>query len=189
MRLLLGAAALLVVPLLLAADAPAPPEGWREFSPTDKSFSVWMPDNGNRTVRERTLTVLKQRIKLDLVQVEADGGPTYAASVLIIPASLLRKLPVQQRTEILLDSFLKEVKGKVADERDIKQGRVPGKEYDIVLPKGAARLRVFRVGGRVYRASITGSKEQVASKDAETFFNSCKLPEKATAEKPKAKKK
>ncbi len=55
------------------------------------------------------------------------------------------------------------------------------------MPKGQARLRVFAVGGRVYQASITGSKAQVESKDAETFLNSYKLPEKATAEKPEAK--
>jgi hypothetical protein len=189
MRPRLGLAALTIIPLLLAADASAPPEGWKEFSPKDKSFTVWMPESGKRTERERTLTVLKQRTKIDLVQVEADGGPTYAASVLIIPATLLRKIPMQQRTEIVLDSFLKEVKGKVADEQDIKQGRVPGKEYQIAMPKGAARLRVFAVGGRVYRASVTGSKEQVESKDSETFLNSYKLPEKATAEKAKPKEK
>lgn len=187
MRLLLGAVALLVAPLLLPADDPAPPEGWKAFSPKDKSFSVWMPDNGNRTEREQTLRWLQNRVKRDLVQVEADGGPTYAASVLIIPASLLRKIPMQQRTEIVLDSFLKEVKGKIAEQKDIKQGRVPGKEYQITMPKGQARLRVFAVGGRVYQASITGSKAQVESKDAETFLNSYKLPEKATAEKPEAK--
>ena len=179
MRLLLGAAALLIVPLLLAADDPAPPEGWKQFGPKDKSFSVWMPDSGNRTEREQTLTWLKNRVKRDLVQVEADGGPTYAASVLIIPSTALRKIPMQQRTQIVLDTFLKEVKGKVADEKDIKQGRVPGKEYQIALPKGAARLRVFAVGGRVYRASVIGSKEQVESKDAETFLNSYKLSEQA----------
>lgn len=188
MRLLLGTAALLVAPLLLAADDPAPPEGWKAFSPKDKSFTVWMPDNGNRTEREQTLRWLQNRVKRDLVQVEADGGPTYTASVLIIPASLLRKIPMQQRTEIVLDTLLKEFKGKVADEKDIKQGRVPGKEYDITLPKGAARLRVFAVGGRVYQASIIGSKEQVGSKDAETFLSSYQLPEKAAAEK-KAKEK
>lgn len=191
MRLLLGLAVLLAVPLLLAADAPAPPEGWKEFSPKDKSFSVWMPDSGNRTEREQTLRWLKNRVKRDLVQVEADGGPTYAASALIIPSTLLRKLPIQQRIEIVLEAFLKEVKGKVADEKDIKQGRVPGKEYQIAMPKGAARLRVFAVAGRVYAASIIGSKEQVESKDAETFLKSYKLPEKATepAEKPKVKAK
>jgi hypothetical protein len=58
-----------------------------------------------------------------------------------------------------------------------------------MLPKGAARLRVFAVGGRVYAASITGGKEQVDSKDADTFLNSYKLPEKATAEKAKPKEK
>jgi hypothetical protein len=186
MRLLHVLAALLVVPLL-AADAPTPPEGWKEFSPKDQSFSVWLPDSGHRTERERTLTVLRQRCKINILQVEADDGTTYAASVLIFPQQMPRKLAVKQRIEVVRDTFLNEVQGKIADEKDIKQGRVPGKEYSIETKKGMALLRVFAAGGRVYRASIVGTKEQVQSKDAEAFLALYKLPEKATAEPAKDK--
>jgi hypothetical protein len=186
MRMLRILAGLLFVPLL-AADAPAPPEGWKEFSPKDKSFSVWLPDSGDRTEQERTLTVLRQRSKVNIIKLEADDGTTYAASVLLISPRDLSKIPMKQRIEIVRDAFLNEIKGTIADEKDIKHGRVAGKEYAIETRKGMARLRVFAVGGRVYRASIAGTKEQVQSKDADTFLALFKLPEKAAAAPAKEK--
>jgi hypothetical protein len=174
---------LLVVPMLVAADATTPPAGWKEYSPKDKSFAVWLPEKaGRRSERERTMSVRGQRIKVNLVQVEARGGLTYGASTLVLSARLVRAIPHQQRIEILRDAFLSEVKGKVSEETDIKEGLATGKEYTITTGRGAARLRVFARGGRLYRASVAGSQAQVASKDADTFLGSFKL----SAKKPEA---
>jgi hypothetical protein len=191
MRRILTLMGLMVVPMLVAADDSAPPAGWKEYSPKDKSFSVWLPEKGGRrSERERTMTVRGQRIKVNLVQVETRGGLTYGASTLRLPPAMTRKVPIGQRIEISRDAFLEEVKGKVNDEKDINQGRVPGKEYMIQTGRGLAKLRVFALGGFIYRVSVVGSKAQVESKDAETFLESYKLPERATtppADKEKAK--
>ena len=41
--------------------------------------------------------------------------------------------------------------------------------------RGMMRARIYHVGLRTYRVSLTGPKEMVASKDAEGFLNSFKL--------------
>jgi hypothetical protein len=178
--------ALVVVPLLLAADEPkGPPEGWKEYSPNDKSFTVWLPDKGGRrSERERTITVRGTRVKVNVVQLEPKGGPTYVAETFLLPLPLTRKVPAKERVEILRDIIVDEVQGKISKEDDIKQGRVAGKEYVIETGKGLLRLRLYAAGGRVYRASVAGTKEQAGSKDADTFLDSYKLPEKATEPAP-----
>jgi hypothetical protein len=175
---------LIVLPMLMAADAKEPPEGWKEFQPKDKSFSVWLPEkSARRTEREAILPLQGQRIKIKVVQVQVKGGPTYSAVTLMLPAALARKIPQEDRLEILSDAFLAEVKGKITDETTIKQGRAAGKDYQIKTAKGRGRLRVLALGGQLYQASITGSKKQVESKEADAFLESFKLPTTATAKR------
>jgi hypothetical protein len=176
MRIRLLLAGLLAVPVLMAADAPTPPQGWKEYSPKDGSFSVWLPEkSGRRSERERTATVRGVRIKVNLVQVEVRGGPTYEASTLLLPARLVRAVSQKEKIEIIRDIFLNETRGKVSAETDVKQGGVTGKEYTIQMGKGMARLRAFARAGRLYRASVLGGKAQVASTNADTFLDSYKL--------------
>jgi hypothetical protein len=159
----------------------APPKGWKDFSPKDKSFSVWLPDKGGRSSeRERTLIVRGQRIKFNLIQLEANKGPTYSAASVLLPLQLTRKIPATERIEIFRDVFVEEVKGRIEQEKDIKQGRVSGKEYEIVTGQGVAKLRLYAMGGRVYKAMVFGSKEDVESENAKTFLESYKLPTRAT---------
>jgi hypothetical protein len=184
---------LLAFPLLMAADPSSPPKGWKEYNPKDRSFLVWLPENaGRRSERERTMTIRGQRIRVNVVQVEVRGGLTYGASTLLLSARLAHAIPFKERMELMRDAFLSEVKGKVNEEKEIKLGEATGKEYEIQVGRGMARLRVFARGGRLYRASVLGSKEQVSSKNADTFLESYKLsapaPE-AAADKEKAAKK
>jgi hypothetical protein len=180
LRLTYALVALMLVPLVRAADDPSAPAGWKEYSPKDKSFSVLLPEKSNRrSERERTMTVRGQRIKVNIIHVEV-GGIAYEAATFLLPAPLTRKVPAGQRLEIVRDIFLDLVKGKVKEDKDIKQGRVPGKEYLIETRSGMARLQAYAAGGRLYQVSVLGTKEQIESKDAETFLGSYKLPEKAT---------
>jgi len=188
--LLLVGLGLLVVPLAMAADEPkSPPDGWKEFTPGDKSFTVWLPDRGGRkSERTRDLTVKGTRVRTNVVQLKTKDGVTYSASTILLPLALTKKIPMAERLEIMRDAFVDEVKGKITKETDIKQGRVPGKEYTIETGQGLARLQVYALGGRIYRVAVLGSKEQVDSKDAKTFLESYKLPEKATDATPDKEK-
>jgi hypothetical protein len=154
-----------------------PPPGWIEFSPRDKSFSVWLPDKGGkRSERERTMNVRTMRLKINIIQLEMNGGPTYNAGTVILPLALARKIPNQERIEIFRDAFVKEVTGKIDKEKEITLGPVKGREYQITTGRGPAVLRLFSAGSRIYRLMVIGSKDQVEGKDAETFLNSYKLP-------------
>jgi hypothetical protein len=181
MRARRGLFVLFVLPLLTAADAKEPPEGWKEFQPKDKSFSVWLPDKSARRIeRERTMNVEGQAVKASVIQVQVKGGPTYSAAAVLLPYALSRKLAREQRFEILRDAYLAEVKGKVTEETDFKLGRAEGRDYQIETKKGQARLRVLSLGGRIYEAAVAGSKEQMQSGHVETFLGSYKLPAKVT---------
>lgn len=155
------------------------PVGWREFSPKDKSFSVWVPEGGRSRESERNITVRGTRLKINTVTVQQNpAAPTYTASTLILPLALARKIPVVERLELIRDSFVEEFKGKVTDEKDIKLGSLPGKEY-LIEGRVTGRLRVFAYGSRIYEATVIGSKGQVSAPDATTFLDSYRLPEKA----------
>jgi hypothetical protein len=181
MRVRLVFAGLLAIPLLMAADA-APPPGWKAYSPKDHSFSVWLPDKtGRRSERERSVTVRGMSIKINLVQVEIPSKLTYEAASLLLPTQLGRKLSQKEKLEFIRDVFLSEVRGKVYDETEIKQGQTTGKEYVVQVGRSVARLRVFAVGRRLYRASVLGSKSRVASKDADAFLDSYQLSAKEDA--------
>ncbi len=83
--------------------------------------------------------------------------------------------------EAVRDSYVKEIKGKIAAEKEVKQGSVAGKEYSVETGQGLTRLRLFVADGRIYRARRSpGSKEQTEAPDANTFLDSFKLPARAT---------
>ena len=174
-------------PVETPGEAPTPPAGWTEFSPKDKSFSVWLPDTGGRrSERERTLLLHGTRFKVNVVQVELNDGPTYGAGTLLLPLTLMHKVRPQEWIEGFRDGFVDEVKGKILREKDVKQGLTPGKEYLIQTGQGLARLRLYVRGGRVYRATATGSKDQVESQDTTTFLDSYHLPTAAAVPRPDA---
>jgi hypothetical protein len=180
MRVRLVLASVFVVPVLIAADASDLPPGWKEYSPKDHSFSVWLPEKtGRPSERERTVSVRGQPIKINLVQVEVRGKLTYEAASFLMPTQLVRKVSQKEKLEFIRDVFLSEVRGKVYDETEIKKGGATGKEYVVQVSRSLARLRVFASGRRLYRASVLGSKTNVASKDADTFLNSYQLSTKA----------
>ncbi|MCE9561100.1 MAG: hypothetical protein K8U57_03500, partial [Planctomycetes bacterium] len=107
------------------------------------------------------------------------------------PAGLFPTLAEKQAMgESMRDLFLKEVKGKVADEKEVKLGIHTGKEYQITInDKTSARVRVFVTGRILHQFGIVGTKEQVEGKDADTFFESYRMPHEADAEKAKDKDK
>jgi hypothetical protein len=97
----------------------------------------------------------------------------------------------QALIEVTRDVYVKELKGKIIDENDIKLGDRKGKEYQIQIDtKRSARLRVFAIGTFIHSFAIVGTNEQVKSKDADTFLDSFRitLGEDKPKEKDKEKK-
>lgn len=159
-------------------DGSKPPEGWSEYSPQLRTFSVWLPNNGGRrSERNRTLRVRRSTpLRMTLVQLERNDGAIYSAGVIAVPLSLLRGIPLRQRVEFFRDAYVELYKGKIEKEASVKQGAIGAKEYTITTGRGRIRMRLFLLGTRLYQAFVEGSEEQAQSQDATTFLDSFRLP-------------
>ena len=163
-----------------------PPEGWSEYSPQLRTFSVWLPNNGGRrSERNRTLRVRRSTpLRITLVQLERNDGATYSAGVIAVPLSLLRGIPLRQRVEFFRDAYVELYKGKLENEAPVKQGTIGAREYTITTGRGRIRMRLFFLGTRLYQAFVEGSEEQTQSQDATTFLDSFRLPTRRPATPP-----
>ena len=103
-----------------------------------------------------------------------------ATSQIILPPKLV-KAPPKVRQDFFRDAFLKEFDGKLVEEKKAKLGTMAGKDYLVETPKGMARYLLLGTGVQIYRVAFIGTKEQLDSKDAQTFFDSFKrTPQTAT---------
>ncbi len=167
-------------------DAPKPPAGWKEHSPRDGTYAVWIPEKAkSQSERERTATVSGQKMKFNLLAVEMAGGPSYVVEEVIVPAAMMTKLKGGELADTFRDLVAAEVGGKVTEETDVKAGEVAGKEYKIESTKAAAKARVFISGNRVLMLRISGKKEVVDGEAGKTFLESGRiLAEGAVAKTP-----
>jgi len=196
-------------------EAPKVPDGWVDYTPKDKIFGVFLPKGGKRTERTDTVPVKTEKVRVNIIELESDGkGKFVARTLLLQPAAAMPKQPMvgkgkvgkgplgppagrfpspaeqQALGEAMRDLFLREVKGKVADEKDVKFGEHKGKEYQITIDDNtSARVRVFVTGRILHQFGIVGTKEQVEGRDADTFFESYRMPREQEREKEKDKEK
>jgi hypothetical protein len=151
-----------------------------EFAPKNGMYTITIPAGEKSTERTRVLTIRGRRIPVEAAQTTAKDGTSFLGASIGIPAVVMRDIPADKRFDILRDAIAQVLKGKVTDEKDITQDPVPGKEYQIELPKGVARMQVYTIAGWVIYAVVEGKgKEQVNSKEADDFYASLKLSDKA----------
>ena len=92
----------------------------------------------------------------------------------------MRNIPADDHFDTLGDSIAKSLGGKPGDKKDITQNDVPGKEFTVETKTGFARVQLYTVGGFVIYAVVAGkTKDDLTSKNAEAFFGSLKLSDKA----------
>jgi hypothetical protein len=185
-------AGLLVGSLQAADDTPKPPDGWKEYVAKDKSFTVWLPENQGKPEEKLTNEVLKKGVSLRFttVAIEEKDGPRFeAGAVLVMPyGGDFAKLKSATRVEILRDFIVAGSKGKLGDDKEVKQRRVPGREFFIQTENTIYRHRVYAFADRFFVVSVLGTKEQVKSKEADIFLDSYKIPENYTGPLEKEKK-
>ncbi len=172
-------AALLLASVVLSSERASSQEG-NEFAPKNGMFTIIMPRGEKSGQHKQVLTIKNRRIPVEGFHSELKDGTGFTGASIGIPAVVMRELPADQRFDVLRDGLVKSMKGKVAEEKDIKQDPVTGKEYQIELPKGAARMQLYTVAGWVVFAIVEGkSKEAVTNKQADDFFDTLKLTDKA----------
>lgn len=130
------------------------------------------PNRGNASGKfklpvERNETVMKD-------------GTVFVAASIGIPAILMRNIPADQRFDIFHEVVVENLQGRVTREADIKQDPVPGMEYQIQLPRGAARMQLYTIAGFVVYVIVAGPDEATVNGPlAQQYFQSFKLTEKA----------
>jgi hypothetical protein len=190
MRLWKALLILSVCPLVaLAADEKSPPEGFKEVAPKNKAYLAWFPSDGK--VEESEDSIVSPRfgqIRIFRAVLERKDKSLFATSQIILPPKLLKE-PAKVRQDFFRDVCLDEFKGKIIEEKKAKLGTMAGKEYIIEIPRGKVRFFLYGTGSQVFRVLVVGTKEQVDSKDAETFFNSFKRTPKTGGSDKKDKEK
>jgi hypothetical protein len=73
-----------------------------------------------------------------------------------------------------VDKLVSNKKGTVVEQKPITVNDAAGKEGLIQTADGFTRFRVFLVGNRLFQVFVSGSKEQVTSKDTDQYFDSFK---------------
>jgi S1-C subfamily serine protease len=150
--------------------------GWKEYSPRDNTFIVWLPEKPDKqTDEERNGTIGGQRMRVNSVNGKSADGLAYQAESVLLPISMA-KMPRKDLLEIVSSRLVKELGGKLTDTKDATSGSLTGAEYTIEAGRTVTRARVYPVGSRVYTVQVTGSADEVAGVDAEIILSSYRVP-------------
>ena len=179
-------------------------KGGQDFAPKNGMCTIVMPDGkyykeitrvltfdpnpktrpGTSKIRSKLMkTPAPRSLKLAVEGSEttlADKTTSYTAASVGVPAIIMRDIPKNRRFEVFRNVIVDELKWTIANEKDVPQDSVPGKEYEIEKPDGFAKMRVHIIAGWViYVVAEAKSKDDLSSKTADAFFQSFKMTEKA----------
>jgi S1-C subfamily serine protease len=160
-----------LTPGLTAADFAGPPTaGWKEYTPRDRSFVIWVPERAARQAEQtRTLAVGAQRLRINTILGRTQGGLIYEAQSLRLPAGL--KGSRTGLYDVLRNAIAAEMKGKVIETNQVEMGQLTAREYLIRADSKFTRVRMY-ISLRVYMVQVTGTAAQVHSREAETILGS-----------------
>ena len=170
-----------------AALAGPPPAGWKEYTPADRAFVMWVPEKpAKQADEERELVVGGQTLRLRTLVGTTAVGLAYEAQSAALPAPFAA-VPKAEVYDLFRGAVAAELGGRVRDTRDVTAGPLTGFEYVIAARTATARVRVFVSGPRVYLVLVRGTAAQVAGAEAETILGAFRLPaEGATRPTPAA---
>lgn len=168
--------------LFLALAHHAESQEGKEYIPQNKRFKIMMPPGNKSGQRTQIITIGKSKVPIESTYSLVNNGPTFSAASIGIPAKVIVGIPPDQRFDTLRDAIVKGMGGKVVDERELKQGMISGRDYQIE-GKNMARMQMYMQGGFVFLAVVEAkNKDDVKSKKADDFFASFMMtPEAAEA--------
>ncbi len=163
---------LLIVPLLLAADAK--PE-WKEFTDKETGFSISFPGEPKRMPDQTVKTALGDApLKIFLVELGRDT--VYMVMVSDYPQGAIRPGSEDKALDNARDGILGKLKGKPLVDEKIKLGNHPGRAIQVDAPAvGIYRTNIYLVKDRMYQVVILAPRETVTSKETDKYFESFKL--------------
>jgi S1-C subfamily serine protease len=153
-----------------------PLPGWKEYSPRDGTFVVWVPEKPEKqTDEQRDGTIEGQRMRVNNVTGKTADGLGYEAESLLLPLAFA-KVPRKDVYDMFRGALVKELGGKVTDSKDATSGALSGAEYVIESGSTVTRVRMYAVSARVYIVRVSGTADQVTSTEAEIVLSSYRLP-------------
>lgn len=149
----------------------AAPTGWKEYELDDGKFAVKMPGD--------PIAMPSRDASATKAWSVSAGNLSYTIRYTELPDP--GAVSDQDKIDALYDDFANTL--PITDGIDIEEvkkqinfGGVSGREIDgTIADKKSIRVRIGVVGGRFYRAEVTGAVEAVNSPDAEVFLNSLKI--------------
>ncbi len=163
---------LLIVPLLLAADAK--PE-WKEFTDKETGFSVLFPGEPKR-MPDQTIKTALGDVPLKIFLAELGRDTVYMVMVSDYPEGSIKKGVEDRILDGARDGILGKLKGKPLVDEKIKLGTNPGRAIQVDAPTvGIYRTNIYLVKDRLYQVVILAPRETVASKETDKYFESFKL--------------
>jgi hypothetical protein len=160
--------------LLAATGLPAQKEKdkdkdtWQKFTPKDTKIEVRFPG----TPKEIKSPSGPQYL------VEASGGK---AGYMLAYTDLPQKIDVTDKDEVKRrldggrDGSVKALKGKLLADKDVKVGKYPGRAYDIEMPLGVYKARIYLTPNRLVQVIAIGPKDFTDGEDAKKFLDSLKI--------------
>jgi hypothetical protein len=154
-----------------------PPAGWEEYVQEKfKAYSIWLPKTG-RTLEQTEGSVETKSGKIGYVILKCDIDNDIKLNVqrFIIPLAKGEMIDAAVAIETFREMHMEEFPGKITEEYDLMLGKMPGKEFRVDLKDGdKSRVRIYQVGRAVWHIWVTGTKEQVMSKNTNLIFASFK---------------
>jgi hypothetical protein len=152
-----------------------PPTGWKEYTPANKAFTVWLPEKPARQDDERrSVSVAGETCKASGVTGKTADGLVYRAEVIELPAALGRL--AARLYPAVRNTLRAETKGRMTDSVEAQSGGLAGAEYRLESGSEVTRVRVYVLGTRIYTARVVGTADQVAAAEAETILVSFRRP-------------
>jgi hypothetical protein len=107
-----------------------------------------------------------------------DGKIAYLAVFTVIPQLAKTKKSLHPAIfDSGRDNMLKELKGKLLTEREVKVGDHVGREFQIEYASGVYRAQLFLVGDRYYQLIVRAPKAVATGTEADRFFQSLRFIE------------
>lgn len=155
----------------LSGDVLGPPKaGWKEYTPLDRSFVMWVPEKPLRqSSRDRTLTVNGRLIRISAVAGQTADGLEYEGQSIFLPLALAR-VPVEDLYDLIGEVVADDLKGKVTEVKPVEFGKQKGVEMTVTAGKTLARVRVSASPLGVFVVIASGSAAQVSGTEAEILL-------------------
>ncbi len=158
-----------------------PPAGWKEYTPKDRSFVVWVPEKpASQAERDRNRSVDGRPIRVSAVAGTTADGLSYEAQVVLMAFAGGRADP-RELQDLIREAVVAEVGGRVTDTKEVQFGTIPGIEFTVESGRQAARVRLFVSLARVCLIQVSGTPDQVAGAEAEMMLNSFRPPVRGVA--------